>query len=199
MITYLDSVQGVFFPSGGLHALPRALAGAAEKHGVEFRYGVTAERIEHTGGRAVAVHTSDGDRLPADVVVVNADLPGAYAQLLSGVRPTRRRATYSPSCVLVHLASPVRASAHHEISFGAAWSRTFAEIITDGRLMSDPSFLVSSPTFTDPGLAPDGRHVRQVLFPAPNLDAGDLDWPVIGPRVPRPDRRHPGRARLRGV
>jgi len=29
VIAYMDSVNGVFFPKGGMHALPRALAGAA--------------------------------------------------------------------------------------------------------------------------------------------------------------------------
>ena len=38
VIAYLDSVAGVFFPRGGMHAVPKALAGAAEKHGVQFRY-----------------------------------------------------------------------------------------------------------------------------------------------------------------
>ena len=37
VIGYMDSVAGVFFPRGGMHAVPRALAGAAEKHGVELR------------------------------------------------------------------------------------------------------------------------------------------------------------------
>ena len=35
VIAYMDSVAGVFFPKGGMHAVPRALAGAAEKHGVD--------------------------------------------------------------------------------------------------------------------------------------------------------------------
>ena len=34
VIAYLDSVAGVYFPKGGMHAVPKALAGAAEKHGV---------------------------------------------------------------------------------------------------------------------------------------------------------------------
>jgi phytoene desaturase len=180
VITYLDSVQGVYFPRGGLHALPRALADSAADHGVTFRYGVTANRIELSGSRAVAVHTVDGERLPADVVVVNGDLPTAYQQLL-GRPATRRPPTYSPSCVLVHLGTPAAAAwpaaAHHEISFGSAWASIFTEIIKDGRLMSDPSFLISTPTVSDPSLAPAGRHLRQVLFPAPNL-AGDhpIDW-----------------------
>jgi phytoene desaturase len=38
VIAYMDSVNGVFFPKGGMHAVPRALAAAAEKHGVKFVY-----------------------------------------------------------------------------------------------------------------------------------------------------------------
>jgi phytoene desaturase len=41
VIAYMDSVAGVYFPKGGMHAVPRALAGAAEKHGVDLRYGTT--------------------------------------------------------------------------------------------------------------------------------------------------------------
>jgi phytoene desaturase len=37
VIAYMDSVAGVFFPKGGMHAVPRALAAAATKHGVEFK------------------------------------------------------------------------------------------------------------------------------------------------------------------
>jgi phytoene desaturase len=47
--------------------------------------------------------------------------------------------------------------------------------------MSDPSFLVSSPTFSDPSLAPEGRHIYYVFFPTPNLDA-DIDWRREAPR-----------------
>ena len=50
----------------------------------------------------------------------------------------------------------------------------FDEIL-GGRLMSDPSFLVTSPTQSDPSLAPAGRSSYSVLFPTPNLDA-PIDW-----------------------
>lgn len=46
--------------------------------------------------------------------------------------------------------------------------------------MRDPSFLVTSPTRSDPGLAPEGRHTYYVLFPTPNLRSG-LDWESLGP------------------
>jgi phytoene desaturase len=72
-------------------------------------------------------------------------------------------------------------AAHHTISFGAAWEQTFAEIITAGRLMSDPSLLVTRPTATDPTLAPPGSDLLFVLAPCPNLERGRIDWARVGP------------------
>jgi phytoene desaturase len=180
VITYMDCVRGVYFPEGGMHAVPRALAAAAARHGVQFRYNTTVTRIEVAGGRARAVLTADGDRIPADVVVVNADLPTAYRELLPpGYAPRRlRRATYSPSAVVLHAGSSYRLPdpVHHTIDFGDAWETTFDEIIDRGQLMSDPSFLITSPTVTDSSLAPADRHVYYVLFPAPNLRSARFDW-----------------------
>lgn len=181
VIAYLDCVAGVYFPMGGVHAVPRALAGAAEKHAVTFRYGTAATRIDVSAGRAVAVRTDTGERIPADVVVVNADAPSAYRELLDR---EPRRLRYSPSCVVLHAGvRNVRPDAHHTISFGAAWQSTFDEIIRQGRVMSDPSFLLTTPTVTDPSLAPPGAHSQYVLFPAPNLDQRrPIDWAAEAPR-----------------
>ncbi|HEX6499024.1 MAG TPA: phytoene desaturase family protein [Micromonosporaceae bacterium] len=177
VIAYLDSVAGVHFPRGGMHAVPKALAGAAEKHGVTLRYATTVSRVEVRGGRATGVVTSTGERIPADVVVLNPDLPVAYRDLLpTGRAPRRLR--YSPSCVVLHVGSRqvYTKAAHHNVHFGRAWKRTFDEVIREGRLMSDPSLLVTVPTKTDPALAPEGRQVYYVLAPAPNLAVADLDW-----------------------
>jgi len=54
VIAYMDSVNGVFFPKGGMHAVPRALASAAQKHGVVFKYNSTVTSIERSNGRAKA-------------------------------------------------------------------------------------------------------------------------------------------------
>ena len=187
VIAYMDTVAGVYFPAGGMHALPLALAGAAAKHGVRFRYGTTAERVEVVNGRARAVITSGGERFPADVVVLNPDLPVAYRDLLPPrLLPARvARLRYSPSCVVLHLGSRAeyRATAHHNIHFGRAWRTVFDEVIDRGELMSDPSVLVTNPTRTDPALAPAGRQTYYVLAPAPNLTTGSrLEWASLGPR-----------------
>jgi phytoene desaturase len=185
VIAYMDTVAGVFFPKGGMHAVPRALAGAAEKHGVELRYGTTVTRVLVEHGRAVGVETADGERIAADVVVLNPDLPVAYRELLPpGSAPRRlERMAYSPSCFLL-LAGSTQAytkTAHHNIHFGQAWRTVFTELIDDKALMSDPSILVTNPTHSDPDLAPDGRQIYYVLVPTPNTSA-DIDWSVVGPR-----------------
>lgn len=186
VISYMDAVAGVYTLAGGMHALPEAMYRAAAAHGVEFRFGTTVERIEHKAGRAHAVLTDDGERIPADAVVVNADLPVAYRDLL-GVQPwSIRRLRYSPSCYLLLAGSraPAAGLAHHTIEFGTAWDEVF-EDLDAGRLMRDPSLLVSTPTLSDPSLAPPGRHVRYILAPTPNLDpprgTAPLDWDRIGP------------------
>jgi phytoene desaturase len=177
VIAYLDTVAGVYFPRGGMQAVPRALAGAAEKHGVRLRYGTTVSGVESSGGRATAVRTADGDRIAADAVVVNPDLPVAARELLPR-RRRPRRLRYSPSCVVLHVGSTQGYAkiAHHNIHFGRSWRRTFDEVIDRGRLMSDPSVLVTNPSRSDHSVAPAGRHAYYVLAPAPNLDRGRLDW-----------------------
>ncbi len=186
VIAYLDTVAGVYFPAGGMHALPRALAAAAARHGARFRYRTAASRVEVTGGRATAVHTAGGERIPADVVVLTPDLPVACRELLpAGCLPPRRlaRLRYSPSCFLLHVGGTAGypGGGHHTIHFGRSWRGVFGELIDRGELMSDPSFLVTNPTRSDPTLAPAGRHTYYVLFPTPNLTAR-IDWGVVGPR-----------------
>jgi phytoene desaturase len=183
VIAYMDSVAGVFFPKGGMHAVPAAMAAAAEKHGVEFRYSTEVSSIETVGDRAVAVITVDGDRIPADTVVLNPDLPVAYRDLLGREPWSIRRLDYSPSCFLLLAGSSAKYSkiGHHNIHFGRSWKGVFDELIDKKQLMSDPSILVTNPSRSDPSLAPDGKEIYYVLFPTPNLDA-PIDWRTEGAR-----------------
>ncbi|MET8368107.1 phytoene desaturase family protein [Micromonospora profundi] len=176
VIAYLDSVAGVYFPRGGIHAVSRAMAGAAEKHGVQIRYDTTVTRVETVNGRATGVLTADGELVPADVVVLNPDLPVAYRDLLPAA--PSRRLTYSPSCVVLHVGSRQGYAkiAHHNIHFGRAWKGTFDEVIRRGELMTDPSLLVTNPSRTDPSVAPPDRHTYYVLAPVPNLDRAPFEW-----------------------
>jgi phytoene desaturase len=190
VIAYMDCIRGVYVPDGGMGRLGPALADAVTKAGASVRYEAEVTRIlraSGTAGRVVGVELAGGERLAADAVVCNADLPVAYRTLLGGLEAPRaaRRGAYSPSCLLwvagVRGAAPADA-AHHNIHFGAEWDGAFRALIRDGTRMPDPSILVTLHAKDDPTLAPPGCSTLYVLEPVPNLD-GRVDWTVERERL----------------
>jgi phytoene desaturase len=187
VITYMDTVEGVLFPAGGMHELARGLAAAAEKAGAGFRYSSPVTRIaRRADGRVEGVTLAGGERIAADAVVCNADVAATYRSLL-GIAPPRvaARGRYSPSCVVWTAGVRGRlpdGAAHHNLHFGRSWRRAFDALLRDGARMPDPSILVTCASATDPTLAPPGGATLYALEPAPNLD-GRLDWRVAGPRA----------------
>ncbi|MFB6552500.1 phytoene desaturase [Streptomyces sp. NPDC056405] len=185
VIAYMDTVAGVWFPKGGMHALPRAMADAAAEAGADLRWTAEVSALERSAGRVRAVRLASGERIPCDAVVLTCELPAAYELL--GRRPRRpARLRHSPSAVILHAGTDRTWPhlAHHTISFGAAWERTFDELTRTGELMSDPSLLITRPTAHDPALAPPGRHLHYVLAPCPNTVVGPAaaTWRDLGPR-----------------
>ncbi|MBB4685030.1 phytoene desaturase family protein [Amycolatopsis jiangsuensis] len=182
VISYMDTVGGVYYPRGGMGAIARAMADAVARAGGELRFGTEAAWLERVSSRVRAVRTRAGERIACDAVVLATELSAAYR--LIGARPRRvLPLRYSPSAFLLH--GHARRSwpelDHHTIFFGRAWHRTFTEIIRDGTLMSDPSLLVTRPTATEPALAGDGGEIVSVLAPAPNLRTGRIDWERVAP------------------
>lgn len=185
VIAQLDIGAGVWHPVGGIGAVPKALAAAAADAGVAFRYSTAVRELETTGDRVTGVLLDDGERLPADAVVVTTDAPH---RLVPGLRGPRRP-VYSPSCVALHVGvrHELPGQAHHTISFGDSWRGVFEELTREGRPMTDPSLLISMPSRTDRSLAPEGGQVVSVVAPTPNLDRRsggnpDLDWAALAPR-----------------
>jgi phytoene desaturase len=185
VIAYMDAIAGVYFPKGGIHAVSEALADLARRCGVDLRLGVAADRVDIRAGRAAGVVTDAGERLTADAVVLNPDLPIAYRDLLGeDLTPRRvRRLRYSPSCIVVHLGLNRRLDdpAHHTIHFAEQYADSFDDILA-GRLQRDPSWFLTVPTASDPSLAPEGGEVLFMLVPAPNLVGNSLNWDAQAPR-----------------
>ncbi len=181
IITYMDSIRGVYLPDGGMGAIPQAMADVVTAAGGTIAYDTpVTEILRRSDGVVSGVQTPDGP-VPADAVVCTIDTPVAYRTLLPDVRPpfVVRHPHYSPSAVVWHVG--VRGEvgdqfAHHNIHFGRQWEEAFVELVDRGTLMSDPSRLVTISSMGEPGLAPDGAHTLYVLEPVPNLDDGQVDW-----------------------
>ncbi|MGH8883382.1 MAG: phytoene desaturase family protein, partial [Stackebrandtia sp.] len=189
-IPHMDTSLGVFYPVGGMRAIAAALADAFTGAGGHLELGCEVTGIDYADGRARRVRTADGRAIDCDAVVLTADLGSLDRFGIGRHRPLRA----APSAVVAHGTVPASVAArwpvqaHHTIDFGQAWDRTFTEIAARrgrGRLMSDPSLLLTRPALTDPGQfidRPDGRHEPlSLLAPCPNLEAAALDWPRLGP------------------
>jgi len=181
VIAYMDTIAGVYFPRGGMRSLPDAMAAAATAAGVEIIYESTVSELERSGSRVTAVRTETGQRIAADAVVLTTELPDTYRLL--GRTPRRLlKLRPAPSAVVAHVGCRAVGDdvGHHTIVFGDAWKQTFGDIIDHGRVMRDPSLLVTRPTASDPSLAPPGRDLLYVLAPAPNTAVGQVDWDASG-------------------
>jgi phytoene desaturase len=197
LTTYLDTVGGVYAPRGGMHAIPTALARAIVDAGGNIRYGAPVTRILRGSGNAVTgVEIGGSERIAADAVVCNADLPVAYKTLLGGVDAPRaaRRGRFSPSCltwVAGVRGAPPDDAARLNIHFGDQWDEAFKAIIKRGVRMTDPSIMVSMQSIGDPIAAPAGCSTVYAFEPVPNLD-GRINWARDGDRLADDLRRRVG-------
>ncbi|HUF97907.1 MAG TPA: phytoene desaturase family protein [Ilumatobacter sp.] len=179
IITYMDSIEGVFAPTGGMHSVGRALAKALVDAGCEIRYGHPISRILRGADNSVSgVEIAGSTRVDFDAVVCNADLPVAYSTLLGGVERPRlaRRGEYSPSCLLWVagvVGQPPAEAARHNLHFASQWKTALDDVSKRGVRMSDPSLFVS--VAADPGTVPSGHSSLYALEVVPNL-GGKIDW-----------------------
>jgi phytoene desaturase len=176
--TYIWSPGGVAAPVGGIHAVTKGLADAVRDAGAELRFRSPVTRIlRRPEGGVSGLEIGGSERVVADAVVCNADLPVAYRTLLGGLdRPrSARRAKYSPSALVWSAGVagvPPDGAARHNLHFGREWREPFARL-EHGQLMGDAPILVS--VDSQLGVAPAGHSTLYALEPVPNL-RGKVDW-----------------------
>lgn len=190
VIPFLELEFGVWHVMGGFRALARGMMKAAQDLGATFRLSAPVARVLVEGGVARGVELASGERLMADLVVVNADLPYAATSLIeaSWRKGTRlsdaalAKAKYSCSTFMLYLGldTVYRELPHHLIYLSNAARRTDRDALEDRAAdLEDPPFYVVNPNVTDPAGAPPGHSAIYVLVPTPNTggpgDAGH-DW-----------------------
>lgn len=191
VIAHMDVGSGVYYPAAGMGRIGQVLADAFVEAGGELLLNTSASALESDGERVTGVQTTTG-RLPAEAVVAATPV-ATVANLLGRGRPRGPRwrgVRYSPSAVVLHGHAARSVTAgwpghHHTIDFGAAWDSTFTELTrTPGRLMRDPSFLITRPEQSAATTAAGAREPISILAPCPNLDTAQLPWDSLaGPYV----------------
>ncbi len=186
LIAALERRWGVHFAMGGTGALVRGLVDLIEGQGGHLRLNAEVARITVANGTARGVVLADGESIPADIVVSNADSAWTALHLLPPeAKPPwsdwRMRRAHSSMGLFVWYFGTRRtypAVAHHTILLGPRYRGLLADIFGRKVLSEDFSLYLHRPTATDPGLAPPGCDAFYVLSPVPNLDGGQ-DWAAL--------------------
>jgi phytoene desaturase len=193
LIHWLERKWGVWFARGGTTAIVHALVALLRELGVEVRTSAPVEEIEVRGGRAAGVRLAGGERVPASLVVSNADPGWVYGRMLSArhrrrhtdARLARVRQSMSLFVGYFGAARTYPELAHHTIVLGERYRGLLDDIFRRRVLAEDFSLYLHAPTRTDPSLAPPGREAFYVLSPVPNARAG-VDWEAMrGPYFER--------------
>ncbi len=173
LLPYTEIEHGIWHAKGGLGAIADALAKLATEQGARIRYGAAVASIERGSTAARAVVLEGGERIEADVVLANADLPWVYRALLD--RPLARK-KYTSSALMFYWAVNGRFDLqHHNVFFAAQYKESFRRIFDERTVPDEPSFYVANPVVNDPTMAPAGKSALYVLVPVPHLASDDAE------------------------
>ena len=166
IITYVDHVQKIYHPMGGMYKIPQALEKLAKNYNAQILYDSQIKSVRYDRNKFV-LKTAD-DSFGADKVIINADYSYAQNELLGRKIP---QYDYSCSVYLIYLGlkQKVGGLAHHNLFFANDLEKNLREIFIDKIIPQDPSFYIHLPTVTDPSLAPEGKDILYILIPVPNL------------------------------
>jgi phytoene desaturase len=186
LIHWLERKWGVHFARGGTTALVQALVRLLDELDVPVECSRPATFIEVADGAVRAVHTADGESLPADVVVANADPTMVYRGLIDPRwrrrHTDRRLAGVRQSMSLFVGYFGARGTypdlAHHTIVLGPRYRGLLDDIFHRRVLADDFSLYLHAPTRTDASLAPPGHEAFYVLSPVPNNRSG-IEWDEV--------------------
>lgn len=189
-IAHMQTNDGVWYPMGGTRAVPVALERVARRLGVEIRTGTGVRRLQVEGGRAVAVETDTGERIPVSAVVSNMDSVRTYQELVGGAPAKRfaKRRSYEPACsgVVFYLGLDRGYDhlLHHDFVFSRDPAEEFDWIYRRGEPAPDPTCYIAAPARTEPGVAPPGGEALYVLVHTPYLRPHH-DWTRMLPEYRR--------------
>jgi 1-hydroxycarotenoid 3,4-desaturase len=148
LVAYVEQ-QGVWLAEGGMHRLAEAMMKVATGNGAVFRFETEAAEVLLSNGRPCCVKLGDGEQLPADAVVVNADISAAGLGLLGPALKGRVRSVplgaHSLSALTWALVAPTSGFqlARHTIFFSRSpYHSEFQAIFDRGSLPEEPTIYV---------------------------------------------------------
>jgi phytoene desaturase len=184
MMPYTELAHGVWYPRGGMQRVVETLMEIATRAGVEFVFDTSVKRIDISEGKARGVILANGQRLEADVVLANADLPYVYRDLLPQDGMVSQLEHKRFSCSVVSFFWGVDkvygTLGPHTLFLADDYRQNFESIIDDLTIPENPSVYVHAPTRLEASMAPAGEDTLIAIVPVGHLSQnGEQDWGAI--------------------
>jgi phytoene desaturase len=183
-VPYAELAFGGWYVRGGLGRLADALLSRCLDLGVVVETGAEVIGVDAAGGRVRGVRLAAGERVPADVVVANADALHVYRDLLPAPRRLAGLAHRSLAGFVLLLG--VRGTTpdlnHHNVYFPPDYDAEFDAVFGDpgrgvpARPVPDPTVFVT--VADDPAVRPSGHEAWFVLVNSARHGTGwtEVDW-----------------------
>jgi len=180
ILSFIEYRYGIYHVQGGLCRISAAMAKVFGEHGGKLRLGTSVKEVRLNGGVVTGIETTDGELVPCDDVVMNADYAHAVTRLLNGAsRPVEsmNRKKFSCSTFMLYLGLDkiYRDEPHHHVLFADDYHRNVEDIQGEREVSDDMSIYVRNSCVTDPLVAPEGQSGIYVLVPTINTRHG-YDW-----------------------
>ena len=172
MMNYVDFVEGVWYPDGGVYKVVEAIESIAIKNGVTIRTSSPVAKIIVKNKTASGVLLENGDEIHGDLVISNADIVHTEQKLLE--KPERQRSMkywnsrlMAPSAFILYLGidGKIPSLEHHNLMFAKNWGENFKQIFNAPEWPTDPSLYVCVPSKTDASVGPPNKENLFVLVP----------------------------------
>jgi diapolycopene oxygenase len=181
IIPYIEFAYGGWYVTGGLYRIVEALAALASRHGVEIRTGARVTNIDGDDRTTRGVTLASGERLAAEVVVMNGDAsdgPSLLGRPAARALPVPERSMSG----LVWLIASKRSLPdvrHHTVAFSADYRTEFGDLFERRRFPADPTVYVNVPSRTDRSVVPGEGETIFVMANAPANDGDAWDAEAI--------------------
>ncbi|KAL9114305.1 MAG: hypothetical protein Q9227_001727 [Pyrenula ochraceoflavens] len=175
LLQYTELAEGIWYPIGGFYRVMDALLDCGKRLGAEYRFSTPVKEIliSSDGRRANGVELASGERLNADVVLVNADLVYAYNELLPtssyASSLSRRHGSCSSISFYWAMDRTIPELKAHNIFLADEYRNSFDDIFKKQMIPEEPSFYVNVPSRVDATAAPPGTDSIVVLVPVGHL------------------------------
>ncbi len=189
LMNYADIKLGTWYPKGGMYEIVDGMYRMAEELGVKFIFNCDAREIvveNNVAKKVLATHTVASQTssvfYDADVIIGGADYHFIESKLLkeehrSYTTDYWNKRVMAPSSLLyyVGLNKKLKNAIHHALYFDVDFDKHGKEIYMHPQWPTEPLFYASTPSVTDPTVAPHGCENLFFLIPVAAGLSGDTE------------------------